>query len=142
MCVYTVCIVQLTKLYMMVSSSSSCVPHTLFNLGVCRRLLYCFIICSIVCLYVGLAIECKVKLFKYIQIFSENTNFSSRALLASVQCLPNTLAIFPHSVFYAMKCSIICAMDVCYTCSQKEYFFQRIHAFGKCWNRMVDTMNE
>lgn len=35
------------------------------------------------CYTVGLAIECKVKLYKFIQIFSENTNFSSRALVTT-----------------------------------------------------------
>lgn len=54
-------------------------------------------------LHVRLAIECKVKLFKYIQIFCENTNFTSSALVAYVQYLPNTLAFFLIRL-YAMKC--------------------------------------
>lgn len=48
-------------------------------------------------LHVRLAIECKVKLFKYIQIFSENTNFSWRALVAYVQYICQILTrLFPY----------------------------------------------
>lgn len=87
-------------------------------------------------------IECKVKLFKYIQIFSENTNFSSRALLATVQCLPNALAIFPRSELTGIY-NDMSSIWVLHIFAKRIFFFGEYieHAFGKClaW---LDTMSE
>ena len=78
------------------------------------------------CLYnVRLAIECKVKSFKYIQIFSENTNSSSSALGAYVQYLRNTLVVFLvrlYAIYF-----------VCYTCLQMDILWIEYMRSGNVW---------
>lgn len=97
---------------------------------------YCFIMQHCVFLHVRLAIECKVKLFKYIQIFRKyKLQFKSPCSIRSIFAKYFGILIS----IYAMKCSMRLAyIFLCYTCSQKDMFVNTC-VWEMC---TIDTMNE